>query len=179
MRVQVPPPVPMPGRLMAGHVVLVHGIGVRVSARQLRRCARLRPRFRKAGGPGRHRTAAPAHASLAQWRSASSVRTRPQDQYLQEAPCGCGAAGSASPCQGEGRGFDPRQPLSWRSRPTGRSHCVQTAGCAGSNPAGATHGTQSRCHPDGTGSRTFNPDVARSIRVSGTAGWCNRNTLGP
>lgn len=27
------------------------------------------------------------HASVAQWRSASSVRTRPQDRYLPEAPC--------------------------------------------------------------------------------------------
>lgn len=25
--------------------------------------------------------------------------------------CGCGAAGSASPCQGEGRGFESRHPF--------------------------------------------------------------------
>jgi hypothetical protein len=28
-----------------------------------------------------------------------------------EAKCGCSAAGSASPCQGEGRGFESRHPL--------------------------------------------------------------------
>jgi hypothetical protein len=33
----------------------------------------------------------------------------------------------------------------------------------------APHELPCRCHPDGTGSRTFNPAVARSIRVSGTA----------
>lgn len=35
------------------------------------------------------------------------------------------------------------------------------------------HELPCRCHPDGTGSRTFNPAVARSIRVSGTAGSPN------
>ncbi len=35
---------------------------------------------------------------------------------LSETTCGCSAAGSASPCQGEGRGFESRHPLQDRPR---------------------------------------------------------------
>jgi hypothetical protein len=41
-------------------------------------------------------------------------------------------------CQRRGRRFEAGQPLACLSRPTGRSHGVQTAGSAGSNPAGGT-----------------------------------------
>ena len=39
----------------------------------------------------------------------------------RQAQRGCGAVGSASPCQGEGREFESRHPLEWELRPHGRT----------------------------------------------------------
>src|SRR5690625_1669302 len=53
--------------------------------------------------------------------------------------CGRGAAGSASPCQGEGRGFESRRPLEEASGltsvewPSGEAAACEAV-CAGSNP---------------------------------------------
>ena len=69
-------------------------------------------------------------ARLAQRESASLTRKRSlvQSQYRAQKPpgfeCGCSAVGSASPCQGEGREFESRHPLSLKRRPTGRRFCV-------------------------------------------------------
>jgi hypothetical protein len=53
------------------------------------------------------------HAAVAQMARALPRYGRSQEfdspRWLS---CGRGAAGSASPCQGEGRGFEPRRPLS-------------------------------------------------------------------
>ena len=42
--------------------------------------------------------------------------------------CGCSAVGSASPCQGEGHGFEPRHPLRPRPRRTRRRSSVRRSG---------------------------------------------------
>jgi hypothetical protein len=83
--------------------------------------------------------------------------------------------GNASPCRGE----DPGPIPGIRSR----GALDQSAGVTALRPQDVRvripRALLSRCHPDGMGSWTFNPAVARSIRASGTAGWCNGNTLGP
>ena len=43
--------------------------------------------------------------------SANVLSRSPESPERTGTQCGCGAAGSASPCQGEGRGFESRHPL--------------------------------------------------------------------
>jgi hypothetical protein len=87
----------MPGRLMAGQRVLSPSIEVRVLARQLCRRARLRPSPRKAGGPARHRVAAPGPrspmaggTSMRRWavcvRIAPGTRTPPWRSWQRSRP---------------------------------------------------------------------------------------------
>ena len=57
--------------------------------------------------------------------------------------CGRSAAGSASPCQGEGRGFEPRRPLG--ARPA-RPHLGGVAERRGSGLQSRPHGFESRLH---------------------------------
>ena len=92
-------PYSMPGRLMAGQRPLKPRIEVRVLARQLGRRARLRPRSRKAGDPGRHRVAAPCARTptgreAGQWGGRGSRQTRrafdPGDSRFEpRAPSSC------------------------------------------------------------------------------------------
>jgi hypothetical protein len=49
-------------------------------------------------------------SKLTRW-SGCMVSSRLRVRIPPKAPCGCGAAGSAAPCQGAGRRFEPGQPL--------------------------------------------------------------------
>lgn len=51
-------------------------------------------------------------------------------RHRGQAPCGRGAVGSASPCQGEGRGFETRRPLACRPSPMAEAAGPGPAQCA-------------------------------------------------
>src|SRR5439155_6176023 len=59
--------------------------------------------------------------------------------------CGRSAAGSASPCQGEGRGFESRRPLGGRQY-NSRRHLGGVAERRGNGLQSRVHGFKSRLH---------------------------------
>src|SRR5690606_16993659 len=81
-------------------------------------------------------------------------------------PRGCGSVGRASPCQGEGRGFESRHPLGGPlSRPPSRSRRAGRGGVAerrGSGLQSRIRGFESHLHlADSTTPRAIGAAVAR------------------
>jgi hypothetical protein len=117
---------PCPFVQPAGQRALNASIVVRIHGGQRRRRARLRLRFRTAGGPGRHRVAAPcAPDGVPSPRSSSGqsaflVRTRSRVRVSAGALCDRSATVSTAPCHGVNAGSIPVG----RSGPQPRAHAL-------------------------------------------------------
>ena len=91
-------------------------------------------------------------------------------RILFQVVCGRSAAGSASPCQGEGRGFESRRPLENARHPewVARRHGGVTER-RGSGLQSRVHGFKSRLHLHECGNpRTFGRLRTGSLRFRST-----------